>query len=172
MSKPPGKEIYKDGRLSFFEIDGSKKRVWRVIVRERHRRTNANLQSYCQNLCLLGKMYIESKTAYLNVDEFTFYVLCEAQTTTRRRQGAHVIDHNVLGYFSKASLYYRHLLTARFPSGERVGDELQPELHHDVALLPGQTRRPADDRLQFVSSLFFTTTHFLQAIYCRVYRER
>lgn len=37
LRHPPGNEIYRDGNLSMFEIDGAKNKI------------------YCQNLCLLGR---------------------------------------------------------------------------------------------------------------------
>jgi hypothetical protein len=73
---PPGEEIYREqrasGTIAFFEVDGERERV----CEERDLNVHST-QVYCQNLCLLGKLFIESKTAYLNVDEFFFYVLAE-----------------------------------------------------------------------------------------------
>ena len=70
---PPGVEIYRDGELSVYEVDGKKQRV------------------YCQNLCLLSKLFLDHKTLYYDVDPFYFYVLTECD-----EQGAHIV-----GYFSK-----------------------------------------------------------------------
>jgi histone acetyltransferase MYST1 len=70
---PPGQEIYRDGALSVFEVDGREQRV------------------YCQNLCLLSKLFLDHKTLYFDVDPFWFYVLTEVD-----EHGAHVV-----GYFSK-----------------------------------------------------------------------
>ena len=36
-------------------------------------------QVYCQNLCLLSKLFIEHKTLYYDTDPFLFYVLTEFQ---------------------------------------------------------------------------------------------
>lgn len=36
-----------------------------------------SLQVYCQNLCLLSKLFLDHKTLYFDVDPFLFYVLCE-----------------------------------------------------------------------------------------------
>jgi hypothetical protein len=44
---------------SMFEVDGKKSKV------------------YCQNLCLLSKLFLDHKTLYYDVDPFLFYVLCE-----------------------------------------------------------------------------------------------
>ncbi|KAJ9149058.1 Histone acetyltransferase [Pleurostoma richardsiae] len=73
LQHPPGNEIYRDDQLSFFEIDGRRQRTW------------------CRNLCLLSKMFLDHKTLYYDVDPFLFYVM-----TTRDEKGCHLI-----GYFSK-----------------------------------------------------------------------
>ncbi|KKY28909.1 putative histone acetyltransferase [Phaeomoniella chlamydospora] len=70
---PPGDEIYRDGNLSIFEVDGRKR------------------MDYCQYLCLLAKTFLGSKTLYYDVEPFLFYVLCEYD-----RRGYHFV-----GYFSK-----------------------------------------------------------------------
>lgn len=38
-------------------------------------------QVYCQNLCLLSKLFLDHKTLYYDVDPFLFYVLCEMDDT-------------------------------------------------------------------------------------------
>ena len=48
-------------------------------------------QVYCQNLCLLAKLFLDHKTLYFDVEPFLFYILTEVD-----RQGCHVV-----GYFSK-----------------------------------------------------------------------
>jgi len=73
MRSPPGDEIYRNGKLSVFEVDGKKQRL------------------YCQNLCLLSKLFLDHKTLYFDVDPFLFYILCEVD-----EHGAHIV-----GYFSK-----------------------------------------------------------------------
>lgn len=54
-----------------------------------------SVQLYCQNLCLLAKLFLDHKTLYYDVAPFMFYVLCESD-----REGCHVV-----GYFSKVSFY-------------------------------------------------------------------
>ena len=54
---PPGDEIYKDGDLSVFEVDGRE------------------ALEYCRNLCLLSMLFLKSKTLYFEVESFVFYVL-------------------------------------------------------------------------------------------------
>ncbi|XP_061829692.2 histone acetyltransferase KAT7-like isoform X5 [Nerophis lumbriciformis] len=46
---------------------------------------------YCQNLCLLAKLFLDHKTLYYDVEPFLFYVMTEADNT-----GCHLV-----GYFSK-----------------------------------------------------------------------
>ncbi|OCK93008.1 histone acetyltransferase ESA1 [Cenococcum geophilum 1.58] len=70
---PPGNEIYRDDYVSFFEIDGRRQRTW------------------CRNLCLLSKLFLDHKTLYYDVDPFLFYCMC-----TRDEHGFHLV-----GYFSK-----------------------------------------------------------------------
>lgn len=70
---PPGDEIYRDRSISIFEVDGRKNPV------------------YCQNLCLLAKLFLGSKTLYYDVEPFLFYVMTEYDDL-----GCHFV-----GYFSK-----------------------------------------------------------------------
>ncbi|EOO01784.1 putative histone acetyltransferase protein [Phaeoacremonium minimum UCRPA7] len=70
---PPGDEIYRHGSVSVFEVDGRKNPV------------------YCQNLCLLAKLFLGSKTLYYDVEPFLFYVLCEFDD----------LGYHFVGYFSK-----------------------------------------------------------------------
>jgi histone acetyltransferase HTATIP len=70
---PPGNEIYRDENVSFFEIDGRRQRTW------------------CRNLCLLSKLFLDHKTLYYDVDPFLFYCM-----TVRSERG-----HHLVGYFSK-----------------------------------------------------------------------
>ncbi|KAG8829914.1 hypothetical protein FRC17_005804 [Serendipita sp. 399] len=70
---PPGDEIYRDGKISIFEVDGRLNKI------------------YCQNLCLLSKMFLDHKSLFYDVEPFLFYVMTEVDEA-----GAHFI-----GYFSK-----------------------------------------------------------------------
>lgn len=70
---PPGDEIYRSGNVKIFEVDGRKNRI------------------YCQNLCLLAKMFLDHKTLYYDVEPFLFYVITQ-----------HTADgEEFVGYFSK-----------------------------------------------------------------------
>ena len=91
LRHPPGNEIYRsctpaeatektppasitEVPLSVFEVDGKK------------------AKTYCQNLCLLSKLFLDHKTLYYDVDPFLFYVLTERDEAGR---------HHIVGYFSK-----------------------------------------------------------------------
>lgn len=47
---------------------------------------------YCQNLCLLAKLFLDHKTLYYDVEGFKFYVVTEREQKTK---------DIVVGYFSK-----------------------------------------------------------------------
>ena len=70
---PPANEIYRKNDLSIFEVDGQISKI------------------YCQNLCLLAKLFLDHKTLYYDVEPFLFYAL-----TKNDRKGCHLV-----GYFSK-----------------------------------------------------------------------
>eukprot|EP00002_Diphylleia_rotans_P031950 TRINITY_DN6667_c0_g1_i1.p1 TRINITY_DN6667_c0_g1~~TRINITY_DN6667_c0_g1_i1.p1 ORF type:complete len:398 (-),score=75.06 TRINITY_DN6667_c0_g1_i1:250-1443(-) len=70
---PPGDEIYRKDNISFFEVDGKNNKV------------------YCQNLCLLAKLFLDHKTLYYDVEPFLFYIMVEVD-----HRGCHIV-----GYFSK-----------------------------------------------------------------------
>ncbi|TIB82200.1 hypothetical protein E3Q22_00467 [Wallemia mellicola] len=70
---PPGDEIYRNENVSIFEVDGRKNRI------------------YCQNLCLLAKMFLDHKTLYYDVEPFLFYIITEHTAN----------GEEFVGYFSK-----------------------------------------------------------------------
>jgi histone acetyltransferase MYST2 len=72
---PPGREIYRKEKVSFFEVDGKFNKI------------------YCQNLCLLAKLFLDHKTLYYDVEPFLFYVL----TQYNEKNGS----FEMIGYFSK-----------------------------------------------------------------------
>ena len=66
-NRPPGREIYRKGDISIFELQG-------------------RMQKYtCQCLCLLAKLFIHHKTLHFDVEGFFFYVLCQCDSN-----GAHI----------------------------------------------------------------------------------
>lgn len=78
---PPGVEIYRDpdAKIAFWEVDGRK-----------------NIE-YCQSLCLLAKLFLNSKTLYYDVEPFLFYVLTEIDEQDSSK-------YHFVGYFSKEKL--------------------------------------------------------------------
>ncbi|XP_077959570.1 histone acetyltransferase KAT6B isoform X2 [Gasterosteus aculeatus] len=73
---PPANEIYRKNDLSVFEVDGNVSKL------------------FCQNLCLLAKLFLDHKTLYYDVEPFLFYIL-----TKNDEKGCHLV-----GYFSKEKL--------------------------------------------------------------------
>jgi histone acetyltransferase MYST1 len=93
---PPGREIYRERGLSVFEIDGKEHKV------------------YCQNLCLLAKLFLDHKTLYYDVDPFYFYIICSVDD-----HGAHIV-----GYFSKEKVSaegYNLACILTFPQHQQHG---------------------------------------------------
>jgi histone acetyltransferase MYST1 len=93
---PPGDEIYREGNISVYELDGKDHRV------------------YCQNLCLLAKLFLDHKTLYYDVDPFYFYVITEVD-----HEGAHIV-----GYFSKEKVSaedYNLACILTFPQYQKCG---------------------------------------------------
>mmetsp|Transcript_10069 Transcript_10069/g.14788 ORF Transcript_10069/g.14788 Transcript_10069/m.14788 type:complete len:405 (-) Transcript_10069:172-1386(-) len=94
--RPPGKEIYRHENVSVFEVDGKQARV------------------YCQNLCLLAKLFLDHKTLYYDTDPFYFYVVCQID-----EYGAHIV-----GYFSKEKMSqeeYNLACILTFPQYQKLG---------------------------------------------------
>ena len=93
---PPGNEIYRNGNLSMFEVDGLEEKI------------------YCQNLCYIAKLFLDHKTLYYDVDPFLFYVLCEVDD-----RGFHPV-----GYYSKekySDVGYNLACILSFPAHQRKG---------------------------------------------------
>ncbi|CAG9312332.1 unnamed protein product [Blepharisma stoltei] len=70
---PMGNEIYREGNVSVFEVDGARN------------------PCYCENLCYISKLFLDHKTLRYDVVPFLFYVLTEIDEF-----GCHFA-----GYFSK-----------------------------------------------------------------------
>ncbi|EAY13891.1 MOZ/SAS family protein [Trichomonas vaginalis G3] len=67
--RPPGREIYRCGNISMFEVSGAKHKV------------------FCQCLSLLSKLFLDDVAVFYNVCQFNFFVLCECDEF-----GAHVVS--------------------------------------------------------------------------------
>ncbi|KNC37535.1 histone acetyltransferase [Plasmodium falciparum RAJ116] len=70
---PPGNEIYREEKISIFEIDGSYFRI------------------YCENLCFLSKLFLDHKTLKHRVNLFLFYVITEYDE----------YGYHITGYFQR-----------------------------------------------------------------------
>ncbi|WVQ65470.1 uncharacterized protein L199_003646 [Kwoniella botswanensis] len=79
MLQPPGRKVYQRGSYTIWEVDG------------------ANATLYCQNLSLFGKLFIDHKSVFFHVENFLFYVLCDAATSKRDQ---------VMAFFSKEKVSY------------------------------------------------------------------
>lgn len=72
---PPGALIYEKDSISIFEVDGKIDKL------------------FCQNLCLLSKLFLDHKTLFFDIQHFNFYILTQK---TAGKQGFEIV-----GYFSK-----------------------------------------------------------------------
>lgn len=77
--KPPGRMVYQRGSYSIYEVDG------------------AQAPLYCQNLSLFGKLFIDVKSLFFHVENFLYYVVCDACTSKRDQ---------VMAFFSKEKHSY------------------------------------------------------------------
>mmetsp|Transcript_5893 Transcript_5893/g.18889 ORF Transcript_5893/g.18889 Transcript_5893/m.18889 type:complete len:408 (-) Transcript_5893:304-1527(-) len=86
---PPGDEIYRETKV----INGEEHNIAIFEVDPQYQR------AYCENLCLLAKLFLDHKTLYYDVDPFLFYVLCEVGADG---------GHRIAGYFSKEKTSSEH----------------------------------------------------------------
>lgn len=124
LRHPPGTEIYRKDNVSFFELDGSKSRM------------------YCQNLCLISKIFLDHKTVHFDVDPFLFYLLCEYD-----EHGFHLV-----GYFSKekySSEGYNVACIMTFPCYQRKGyGNVMIAFSYELSKrekVPGSPEKPLSD---------------------------
>jgi len=115
---PPGNEIYRWEDISFYEIDGRKQKTW------------------CRNLCLLSKLFLDHKTLYYDVDPFLFYCM-----VVRDELGAHLI-----GYFSKekeSAEAYNVACILTLPQHQRHGyGKLLIEFSYELSKKEGKLGSP------------------------------
>ncbi|KAI8459888.1 histone acetyltransferase htatip, partial [Phakopsora pachyrhizi] len=115
---PPGNEIYRADDIHFFEIDGRKQKTW------------------CRNLSLLSKCFLDHKTLYYDVDPFMYYVMCQ-----RDSNGLHMI-----GYFSKekeSAENYNVACILTLPQYQRLGfGKLLIEFSYELSKKEGKLGSP------------------------------
>jgi len=101
--RPPGVRCYgpDDDDVCLWEVDGEHE------------------QLYCQNLCLLAKLFLDHKTLSFDAEPFRFYCL------TKKSQGDDgVEEHTLMGYFSKEKvslLNYNLACILTLPQFQRRG---------------------------------------------------
>ena len=114
---PPGQEIYRLSDISYYEIDGSRQRTW------------------CRNLCLLSKCFLDHKTLYYDVDPFLFYVMVK-----RSDRGC-----RILGYFSKekdSAENYNVACILTLPQHQRHGyGKLLIEFSYELSKIEKEARK-------------------------------
>lgn len=101
LQRPPGNEIYRDGKISIFEVDGRE------------------YKTFSQNLCLLSMLFLKSKTLYYEVEPFIFYVLYEHSNPNSGND-----EMKLIGYFSKEKLNstnYNLSCILTLPTHRRLG---------------------------------------------------
>jgi histone acetyltransferase HTATIP len=115
---PPGNEIYRHDGIAFFEIDGRKQKT------------------YCRNLGLLSKAFLDHKTLYYDVDPFLFYIMCSLDSS----------GYHILGYFSKekeSAENYNLACILTLPQYQRLGyGRLLIEFSYELSKKEGKTGSP------------------------------
>lgn len=118
LKHPPGNELYRDDYVSFFEIDGRNQRTW------------------CRNLCLITKLFLDHKALYYDVDPFLFYCM------TRRDE----LGHHLVGYFSKekeCAENYNVACILTLPQYQRHGyGKLLIQFSYELSKKEGKTGSP------------------------------
>ena len=99
IAHPPGNEIYRHPAETIVvkkvESEGGEEVEVTEIVRPQlsvFEVDGVRAPTYCQNLCLLAKLFLDHKTLYHDVSQMLFYALTEKGEDNKQR---------VVGYFSK-----------------------------------------------------------------------
>ncbi|THV02417.1 histone acetyltransferase [Dendrothele bispora CBS 962.96] len=118
MMHPPGNEIYRHEDISFYEIDGKRQLTW------------------CRNLSLLSKCFLDHKTLYYDVTPFMYYVMVQRDSV-----GCHII-----GYFSKekeSAENYNVACILTLPQHQRHGyGKLLIEFSYELSKKEGKLGSP------------------------------
>lgn len=111
--RPPGREIYRNGNLSLFEVRAIEQKL------------------FCQCLSLLSKLFLDDVAIFYDVENFLFYILCECD-----EDGAHVVaffsresnwlDNNVLACIlvlppHQMKGYGRLMISCAYEMAKRMG---------------------------------------------------
>ncbi|KAI9209142.1 acyl-CoA N-acyltransferase [Polychytrium aggregatum] len=126
--KPPGTMVYRSPSIKIFEVDAKDSKL------------------YCQNLCLLGKCFLDHKSIFYDVEPFRFYVLTE----TERVRGQEL--ERFVGFFSKEKDSYENFNLACImilPPYQKKGyGRLLIEFSYELSKLDcriGSPERPLSD---------------------------
>jgi hypothetical protein len=139
---PPGDEIYRNGRVCVYEVDG------------------LFAAQYCVHLCLITKLFLFHKTQYYDTRLFHFYIVCLLDV-----RGAHPV-----GFFSKEKNSLDHFNLACievFPCYQRMGlGRFLMQLSYEFSKIekqPGSPEKPLSD-LGFIGYRSYWKDAVLQAI--------
>jgi histone acetyltransferase MYST1 len=117
---------------------------------------------YCQNLCLLAKLFLDHKTLYYDVDPFYFYIVTQVDDG-----GAHIV-----GYFSKekhSAEEYNLACILTFPQFQQHGyGKFIISLSYELSKREGKTgspEKPLSDlgKISYRSYWTHVLLHFLAA---------
>jgi len=137
MRHPPGKAIYNENDdLILWKVDGRLEKM------------------YCQNLCLLSRLFLDSKTLFYDVDGFEFFVLVVNGSWIKKNLQRDSFQGNqVVGYYSREKNTTKNLnlaciLTLPPLQGCGLGKFLI-SLSYEISIAekrnPGAPERPISD---------------------------
>lgn len=130
FNKPPGDQIYRSKQVipNFYIKSPVYISVYEVF--------GARSKLYCQNLCLLGKLFIDHKTLLYDVEHFMFYILTiddfngmicggmGGNLWATNLPPSHLSGSHFVGYFSKekfSSKRYNVSCIVTLPQFQRCG---------------------------------------------------